>query len=546
MLKIELEAALAVYEGINTPISLACYMLLKAGEFKQLVDKSVRPLDYLTPHEFADDYLCSSLLSKSKLLPTGIDCEQKAIERFHKAEEICRKTNARFEDPSGFSTRELYLIDRLQHAIQHILGPAPTGADLEYVEQHVRFGPGATTSITGQLSAGWKYANTSPELTPALVSYYHVLNPLGEHCERKLVKPTIVDGSKLRFVPKNAKTHRAICIEPDVNIWLQLSIGSLLRRKLEKIGLRLDSQFEFNRTLARLGSQDGSVATIDLSMASDTVAYSVVRTLLPPEWSRLLSLPRCDKTRYKDESIVLEKWSSMGNGYTFELETLIFSACCLVARRENSSKGPWSVFGDDICIPTDSVETVEELLALLGFELNAEKSFKTGPFRESCGEDFFLGVNVRPFFFREEKSERAVVRLQKVFNMANQVSAYSEKRYTFYRDVRLFACWRYLFQSVPKKDRLRVPKGHDGGFHSSFDESLPSISRSRFGHMQFQKWSFRPRKNPATWGTYHLCLHGRNPVDMQVSAVGEDARGSGSYILSKGQTYEWPYVGQWV
>jgi hypothetical protein len=85
----------------------------------------------------------------------------------------------------------------------------------------------------------------------------------------------------------------------------------------------------------------------------------------------------------------------MGNGYTFPLETLIFwglaAACC---DRDSDA----TVYGDDIIIPSDRFELLAEILRYAGFILNVGKSFHVGPFRESCGKDYFKGIDVRPFY----------------------------------------------------------------------------------------------------------------------------------------------------
>jgi len=102
----------------------------------------------------------------------------------------------------------------------------------------------------------------------------------------------------------------------------------------------------------------------------------------------------------------LEKFSSMGNGYTFELETLIFAGLMSVLLRELGRSGRLGedvfVFGDDIIIPDDCYGAAIAMLEFCGFSANTEKSFH-GPigFRESCGGDFFEGADVRPFYIKD-------------------------------------------------------------------------------------------------------------------------------------------------
>jgi hypothetical protein len=92
----------------------------------------------------------------------------------------------------------------------------------------------------------------------------------------------------------------------------------------------------------------------------------------------------------------------MGNGSTFCIETLIFAACCHAVGGQN-----FNVYGDDVIIETEKLEAYRKLTHFLGFTINMEKSFATGPFRESCGGDYFDGVNVTPTYLRTVPRRKA-------------------------------------------------------------------------------------------------------------------------------------------
>jgi hypothetical protein len=55
----------------------------------------------------------------------------------------------------------------------------------------------------------------------------------------------------------------------------------------------------------------------------------------------------------------------------------------------NSFVGRVRVFGDDIIIPKDYVDSVILVLETFGFKVNRGKSFWTGRFRESCGKEYY-------------------------------------------------------------------------------------------------------------------------------------------------------------
>jgi hypothetical protein len=140
------------------------------------------------------------------------------------------------------------------------------------------------------------------------------------------------------------------------------------------------------------------------------VAIELVRLVMPPRWFEELNALRSPFTFFPGRDgghwHKLEKFSSMGNGFTFELETLIFAALCAVLLRENGFRGvlgdDFFVFGDDIIVPDSLTREVKAVLNYCGFSLNEEKSFSGSVgFRESCGGDFFEGADVRPFYLKE-------------------------------------------------------------------------------------------------------------------------------------------------
>jgi len=240
----------------------------------------------------------------------------------------------------------------------------------------------------------------------------------------------VVAGSKLTFVPKTDKISRSICVEPSLNMFYQLGFGQIITDRLKEFfKLDITTQQFANRWLAASGSRLDHLATYDLSSASDTISKSMLRFLLPRSFYNFLERYRSKETRYGSECIKLHMISSMGNGFTFPLETLIFTACVHAVYRVNSRplyrKGlpcDWGVFGDDIIVSNDPVicDQLEWLLADLGFIVNKDKSFRSGPFRESCGLDCYQGKDVRSFYLKRlNTSQDATIAI----NVINEYSA---------------------------------------------------------------------------------------------------------------------------
>jgi hypothetical protein len=221
----------------------------------------------------------------------------------------------------------------------------------------------------------------------------------------------IVQGSRLAFVPKTAEISRTICTEPLCNMMFQKGIGEVLTQQLRRsCGIDLRSQPDKNRTLARLGSETGEFGTIDLSSASDSISLGLVREFFPRDVVSWLELTRSPVTTLPGgEQVELQMVSSMGNAFTFPLQTLLF--CALVygsyrvlgihfERPRGPALGNFAVFGDDIIVRKEAYDLLLQLLSICGFKANVNKSFNSGLFRESCGHDYYCGHNVRGVYIQ--------------------------------------------------------------------------------------------------------------------------------------------------
>lgn len=472
MFNIENQAYLKICESIDSPVSLCCALLVKYKEWDQLVEKQVDPLHYNSSSAFADDHLVCSILRKNHRVPTSFDRERNAYEKFYDSERVCTETNMRirgFVDGVISTSPEIsHAIERARDIIWRILGPL-TGSKLQFAEKHMRFGPGATTSVSGRDVTPSRKFTSSLQVTPRLYPYWHSLIP---HLWRTAVTDIALrSASKVTCVPKDAKTDRIIAIEPHLNIYVQLGIGSLVRRQLKRFGVDLDDQTR-NQNLAKSALATG-LATIDLSSASDTVSRELVWLLLPFEWASLLDLARTEYAEVEGKEIRLEKFSSMGNGFTFELESLIFFALALAVSGE---RGGVNAYGDDIILPSASAPVLVETLNFLGFSVNTRKSFLAGRFYESCGMDFFDGVNVRPFFWKGQESNRVMV----LYHMLNSIRRYAHIRNgQLSCDSRFLPAWLFVYSKLSGQEKkVRIPEGYgDGGIVSNFDEATPSRAR---------------------------------------------------------------------
>jgi len=108
----------------------------------------------------------------------------------------------------------------------------------------------------------------------------------------RFLKDTVELSSScvIKCVPKNAKTHRIIAVEPRANAYIQKAYGSHIRSRLKRVHVTLDDQGR-NQRAARAALRRG-LATLDLKAASDTVATELVYELLPLDWANALDTAR--------------------------------------------------------------------------------------------------------------------------------------------------------------------------------------------------------------------------------------------------------------
>lgn len=287
-------------------------------------------------------------------------------------------------------------------------------------------GPGAAIGATGQNLVDKLFNSTLTCTNPILYKYY-VQAVAGSKNWRKAErartfiheKYRIVEGNTLFYVPKETIIARTAATEPTLNMFGQLGYGKLIEDVIGKYhDINLSVQPNINKWLAKSGSSSGGYATIDLSSASDTIGLGLLEWLLPAGLLRDLKLLRSPVTTVNGKGIRLNMISTMGNGFTFPLETWIFANLVLAVMIDTNEpvfdvygKRRYSVFGDDIICPTRVYDNVCDTLSAAGFTVNRKKSFGSGKFRESCGGDYFDGHNIRAVYLKECTSDSHVYSL---------------------------------------------------------------------------------------------------------------------------------------
>lgn len=360
-----------------------------------------------------------------------------AQDKFTASNVQCRDWKVR----SDRSLEEDLLLGLFKQEVYRFFNRGPNGhilGSMTSILNHATTGPGASLGANGTDFYTKMFSSKLTGTSKALYAIYaqHITNiPFWSSAEIQRADQfgefSVLRGNRLSFVPKNVDASRCICTEPLLNMFFQQGVKGILEKRLRQyFGIDLSNQQECNRDLARIGSMTERFVTIDLSNASDTVSLGMIRETFPADvvsWLELFRSPEVQLPNGKWMDLYMI--SSMGNAYTFPLETIIFS--CIVSaayqmkdktlmkgygfRSERDPKSGaytqskylpnFGVFGDDIIVEEEHYRHTAMLLELLGFTLNAEKSFDKGPFRESCGGDFFRGYPVRGVYIKSLRTQ---------------------------------------------------------------------------------------------------------------------------------------------
>lgn len=433
-----------------------------------------KPIDGMNPtislslQELRSRYQLAALLKKFSGSDDDELAETHAKTKFILAEAACSSYN-RGGYKKLLELENKPLLIYMRRFIHRVIGEMPLGSGILKWAKH---GPGANldTLDTGIVDSLKKYESWPYSVTQDCYPYAKFMietdqrwiGALQDDYRRRYKIPKhyplnleifwervlrIVGHNEIRFVPKTRLTKRSIAIEPALNLMLQLAVDGYIRSRLKRFGIDLNSQ-ALNQELARQGSLDASdesLVTIDLSAASDTISLKICELVLPPLWYDFLFQLRSPFGVHKNgEVISYEKMSSMGNGSTFVLESLIFAAAIYAAGELTGLKPQFgknaAVYGDDLIFSKKITKDVIRALNLCGFDVNENKSFVDGKVRESCGTDWVHGLDIRPIFLRKKPKFTP-----ELFNDYNRIQRLLELHYGLDSEssvtLRLLASW---------------------------------------------------------------------------------------------------------
>lgn len=434
--------------------------------------------------------------------------------------------------------------------------------------------------LTPKAGGGTPWAQDGSDAYPELTGVWS--SDLEEFFEQVILRMEVVDHNLISFVHKKATEYRSVASEPLLNGYLQKGTDEQMRLCLRRHGYDLrdqtpnramalmgslglsgykqisyakrkwisdlleDTQFivrspELNATLRQYlveaNTREG-YCTMDLKGASDSVATWLCRYLLPFNWYDFLNQIRSPYYTYNGKHYKYEKFASMGNGFCFPLETLIFASLVRAAEAMCGYPHDHAVYGDDIIVRQGVALYLKELLEVCGFSLNLDKSFFHGPFRESCGADWYGGQAVRPVYLEDPLDD-----VRRVYSLHNQLIPH----------LGAFGACSTLRRLVPARLRFcRPSEGLRGVQHppdTAFtvpEDVFMSCEHSRYIPME-QRWAWKevisrpvpdlalPEGYLRTYCEYLAVLRGANSAEplavrrktralQRLSAAGDPSR----------------------
>jgi len=351
--------------------------------------------------------------------------------------------------------------------------------DLDFIRSTFTAGPGASMNCDNDSFYTKLFASRISTSSMELLALYRAAiseSDAWSFAERQRFDAfgvEIVSGNTLFFVLKNIEELRTCCTEPLVNMLIQQAIGAFLECRLKTcFGISLSTQQVHNRELALLGSLTGTFGTCDLKSASDSISWALIQRISKGTLLGLLRMSRSAATILPDGSVEpLNMISTMGNAFTFPLQTVIF-ACVIRSVYQMMSldsycpKTQFAVFGDDIIVNRHAYSFVIRCLGKLGFTVNDTKSFNSGEFRESCGLDWYSGHLVRGIYI---KSLETPMELYSAVNRLNRWSASS--------GISLRHTVSFLLERLgPKKLLVPFSEQIDAGYQVPFEHTIPKVT----------------------------------------------------------------------
>jgi hypothetical protein len=363
----------------------------------------------------------------------------------------------------------------------------------------------------------------------------------------RLVLPSM-EYSKVQAVPKSYKASRIIAVESTYRTVKGLQIEKIFRR-LDRIYRTLNIQDQtINQMLAQIGSTDGTAATLDASHASDYITKSLFIDLFPSQYVNRVLPFMPDFIEVKGKKRAMQMASTSGHTLTFRHESIVYKAIAQASEEYYDRLFPtepithyaWA-FGDDTIVNSQAYDIAVYFFTKLGLVINEDKSYRAGAYRESCGKDYILGMDVTSIYYPRFPVIGMV--------QGNRLSLSTQT----YRDTYRGKLDNSLTMLIDLQKKL-FPYSYDcARFLASIVQwAYPSITTSVAGTICSDLWDYvdsgKPRA-PQTWQVRHVRDYASSPrteivpTGAALDALSGDARPVFSRLNKLDTVHAAPAVG---
>ena len=413
-----------------------------------------------------------TLIYSKVLLPCSDAREKDAMSAYIECEQEVRDSD------SALNASDYEAFRRISNLLFSSLF-AKVDSEVYWNELRPKHGPGATAD---KLRGNTKYRQRSWP-TRLEDGGFHVGDYLfpnaryfnDHYDEISFLEPGEEMPVKVISVPKTQKTPRIIAVEPTCMQYTQQALSEAIVSGIEGHTI-LNSLIGFadqtpNQRMAAEGALTGSLATLDLSEASDRVSNQLVRNMLLdfPHLQRAVEATRSRRARVPGHGVIrLAKFASMGSALCFPIEAIVFTTLVFMGIEKEHNVhfsnisdfrryvGSVRVYGDDIICPVDCVYSVVESLEHFGARVGLSKSFWIGRFRESCGKEYYSDTDVSIVKCRRmlPSSRNDVPEVVSLVSLRNQLYFAGEWAAVRWLDVRIRGILKYFPNVLPSSSLL--------------------------------------------------------------------------------------------
>lgn len=462
--KLELECkAIALECLIAVDTTYSSDILARLSAEPTCIEKP-NPKDYPLPNHYRHDSQAYAFIGKNVLFSNEENLVPELVSTFFEQEKKNSLVNNRFT----FDTYDP-ILDQVKRNVLRLIGSQPKFVkcyENYFLADSFNYGPGSSYFFKGNLVNPWdKIKKGKVTLTTGCVPIWKHLTENTPFHDKEIL---IIEQDTFDFVPKNFKSLRTIAVGNCGNGIVQRVLGKALNHKLKRF-FDLSKRPMVHKEVVRICSSTRSHATIDIKNASNSMCTNVVKKVIPPIWFDYLNKARHHRTQIGEMVHDLSLFSSMGNGFTFELESILFYAILMTLPNNkllemrpgeipgtNAIVGDISIFGDDIICRAEDVPLLTQRLKHFGFEVNTQKSFwGESWFYESCGADFFAKADVTPYYLNGKVSRS---NLQSLYGQCNTILLASYALYFEHPNQSRFArAYSKALKLIPKKFRIYGP-----------------------------------------------------------------------------------------